>query len=684
MVQGQPWPRLRSAGALPRCVLASALPILILILAKASAPCAAVAQAAGAAHAQAVKPHIVFVLVDDNGWAGVGYNNPHISTPHLDALAAQGLKLTSQYVYKFCAPTRGSFLTGRYPYKLAATRANFIPWTLPDGTHLGYSMLPKKLKPAGYRSVHVGKWHQGLYTPAYTPVGRGFDASFGFLEGGEDHNTSRTFGDWCRKNEVDLSVGTRGAGGAPFPYTWPACTWTTLRSVALHNFYDPNSTDIARYNPFPAPLATEAACRDLCQNRIDCAGYSWRAAEPTPGNPNYHKCFLVSRDGGHHPASQAFVSALCVRDGAAMRNGTTIAARGSNGTYTGELFAEQAVRTVSEHGDGGAHDGVPLFLYYAMHNTHAPLEAPWSYVEPYARLYPADTRRSTFSGMVTYVDQAVANLTAALKDAGMWSNTLLIWTTDNGSPVSVGGSNHPLRGGKGSNWEGGTRVPAFVAGGFLPASQVGKTSDGMIHIADWHATICDLAGVDPSVGEPGAVSPLDGLSAWPWVSGAQAYSNRVEVVYDHRMFKNASDPSSVCLRVTTDAGEVRCANGALRVNQWKLVVGPEMQNGWFGWFSPNATTPINKTSPAMTDSACPPSNPCLFDLSASITEHQDVAGDVRYKAVLALMLKRFRALANEYHPPLDNPPVDLDGYCAAVALNGGFVGPWMNVTLDQL
>lgn len=97
---------------------------------------------------RAEKPNIIMVLVDDNGWAGVGYNNPHINTPHLDALAADGLKLTRHYVYQYCAPTRGSFLTGRFPYKLAATRANFIPWTLPDGTHLSYAMLPKKLKPA--------------------------------------------------------------------------------------------------------------------------------------------------------------------------------------------------------------------------------------------------------------------------------------------------------------------------------------------------------------------------------------------------------------------------------------------------------------------------------------------------------------------------------------------------------
>ena len=104
-------------------------------------------------------PHVFFVLTDDNGWAGVGYNNPFIQTPTLDALASDGLTLTSQYVYQFCAPTRGSFLTGRLPYRLASTKKNFIPWHMPDGTHLSYTMLPAKLKVANYTTVHIGKVH---------------------------------------------------------------------------------------------------------------------------------------------------------------------------------------------------------------------------------------------------------------------------------------------------------------------------------------------------------------------------------------------------------------------------------------------------------------------------------------------------------------------------------------------
>ena len=91
------------------------------------------------------------------------------------------------------APTRASLLTGRYPFHLAATRANLIPFTLPDATNITYTMLPKKLARAkNVVTAHIGKWHSGFHTMEYTPAGRGFNSSFGFLQGGEDHWTSRS------------------------------------------------------------------------------------------------------------------------------------------------------------------------------------------------------------------------------------------------------------------------------------------------------------------------------------------------------------------------------------------------------------------------------------------------------------------------------------------------------------
>ena len=116
---------------------------------------------ASAAAAAAASPHLIFILTDDLGYGIPGWGAPAdsgIRIPSIDALRADGLTLTSSYVYQFCSPSRGSFLTGRYPYKLPQTRCNFLPATIPDGTPLAYSMLPKKLKAASYKSHHIGKW----------------------------------------------------------------------------------------------------------------------------------------------------------------------------------------------------------------------------------------------------------------------------------------------------------------------------------------------------------------------------------------------------------------------------------------------------------------------------------------------------------------------------------------------
>ena len=86
------------------------------------------------------------------------YNNADIISPHINALAADGVKLTSHYVYRYCSPTRAALLTGRSPLALANVRENFIPITLPQGTDIGFTMLPERLATAGYISHQIGKW----------------------------------------------------------------------------------------------------------------------------------------------------------------------------------------------------------------------------------------------------------------------------------------------------------------------------------------------------------------------------------------------------------------------------------------------------------------------------------------------------------------------------------------------
>lgn len=109
------------------------------------------------------------------------YNNPDIVSPHINALAAGGVKLTSHYVYRYCSPTRAAFLVGRSTYKLLNIRENLLPAQIPQATDPRFTMLPKRLHEVGYYSYQVGKWHQGSAYRAWTPVGRGFDQSYGFL-----------------------------------------------------------------------------------------------------------------------------------------------------------------------------------------------------------------------------------------------------------------------------------------------------------------------------------------------------------------------------------------------------------------------------------------------------------------------------------------------------------------------
>ena len=157
------------------------------------------------------KPHIVFVFVDDWGYADVGFRNPAIKSPNFDMLASTGLLLDRHYVYRWCSPSRASLLTGRWPHHVH--QWNVDPPTSTLGLNLNITTLPTKLKQAEYATHIVGKWHQGFATSDYLPINRGFDSSSGFLSGSEDH-VNQTVGcvvDYWKDNAPDERNGTYDA-----------------------------------------------------------------------------------------------------------------------------------------------------------------------------------------------------------------------------------------------------------------------------------------------------------------------------------------------------------------------------------------------------------------------------------------------------------------------------------------
>ncbi|MEA3368026.1 MAG: sulfatase-like hydrolase/transferase, partial [Planctomycetota bacterium] len=135
------------------------------------------------AAASSARPNLLVILVDDLGWGDLSsYGAADLGSPHVDRLIASGCRFDRAYANcPVCSPTRAALLTGRYQDLVG------VPGVI--RTHLANSwgnliesipLLPQILKPAGYTSAIVGKWHLGLERPD-TPMDRGFDHFHGFL-----------------------------------------------------------------------------------------------------------------------------------------------------------------------------------------------------------------------------------------------------------------------------------------------------------------------------------------------------------------------------------------------------------------------------------------------------------------------------------------------------------------------
>lgn len=132
------------------------------------------------------KPNVVLILADDLGYGDLGFHGcQDIPTPRIDALAAGGVQFSSGYVSgPHCSPSRAGLITGRYQQRFGH---EFNPESTPRaleifGLSLDERTLPQRLKPAGYATGLIGKWHLG-FAPEFHPLERGFDEFFGFPGG---------------------------------------------------------------------------------------------------------------------------------------------------------------------------------------------------------------------------------------------------------------------------------------------------------------------------------------------------------------------------------------------------------------------------------------------------------------------------------------------------------------------
>ncbi|XP_067667935.1 arylsulfatase B-like [Haliotis asinina] len=383
------------------------------------------------------QPNIIFIVADDLGWNDVGFHNPTMITPNIDALADSGVIFNQSYVLPVCSPSRTAFMTGIYPFK--AGTQHFVIWKAqPVCVPLNFTFLPQYLKALGYSTHAIGKWHLGFCNWNCTPTFRGFDTYFGYYQAFEDYYT----------HEMDGYLDYR------------------------------DNTDV-------------------------------------------------------------------------VRNAT--------GEYSAFRFAREAVDIINNHDKSK-----PFFMYLPFQSVHAPIEVPQQYEDMYPDVVNIGRRK--FCGMVTALDEAVGNITRALQGQDVFDNTLIFFTADNGAELVQYGNNWPLRGGKHTLWEGGTRAVAFAHGAGI--TRTGYTYNGMFHAVDYVPTILAAAG-----GKPDA--SIDGVSQWDSIRMGLP-SKRTEFIYNLDDF---------FYPVTGHA--------AIRVGDMKLVDGyPGLYDNWYLPMNDTEDTPL--------------------------------------------------------------------------------------------
>jgi arylsulfatase B len=264
--------------------------------------------------------------------------------------------------------------------------------------------------------------------------------------------------------------------------------------------------------------------------------------------------------------------------------------------YTTQLLGDDAVKYINAQDSNK-----PFYLYLTFNAPHTPYQAPKEYIDRYANI--ADPMRGTYAAMVTCLDDEIGRVVAALDKKGLRDNTLILFHSDNGgtrnamfagvmadmSKLKIPCDNGPYHDGKGTLYEGGTRVCAFAnwPGHIKPGTVV-----DLIHAVDIYPTFAALAGASTA-----KCKPLDGLNVWDTIAEGKP-SPRTEIIYNVEPFR-----------------------GAVRQGDWKLV-----------W---RTLLPFNVE---------------LFDLRQDPSEKNNLAA--QYPDKVAALQRRLDELAKQSEKPL--------------------------------
>eukprot|EP00041_Stephanoeca_diplocostata_P029466 m.870442 g.870442 ORF g.870442 m.870442 type:complete len:534 (-) comp23566_c0_seq8:1823-3424(-) len=324
-----------------------------------------------------------------------------------------------------------------------------------------------------------------------------------------------------------------------------------------------------------------------------------------------------------------------------------------NLTYSTSVFTQRAVDIISSFSPTSEQ---PMFLYLPYQNVHWPLEAPDDYVAMFANTTGGNKERNMVCAMAKILDDGVGNVTQALKDAGIFDTTLVIFSSDNGGPTNgnegTASNNFPLRGGKNTIWEGGTRVVGAIAGPGIPAT--GATTFTKFHAADWMPTLVSMASGQNWANFVAKDEPPyqlgDGMDLWAVLSQG-ADSPR-----DWLLLECHPDPPQ--------GGTIGEHGNALIVGDMKIIklgqTHPEDENGNFPppgqdptkteyLMKCNAAGGVPRVGPASATECT--DQYCLFNITADPCEYHDLAKT--HPDVVQELLTRLKAFQATTVPPVE-------------------------------
>jgi arylsulfatase A-like enzyme len=196
-----------------------------------------------------------------------------------------------------------------------------------------------------------------------------------------------------------------------------------------------------------------------------------------------------------------------------LRNEEVIEAPAVQDTLT-QRYTDEAIKFISKN------KGRPFFLYLPHTMVHDPLHA--------SDAFRGKSANGRYGDAVEEIDWSTGRILKTLRDLKLDERTLVVFTSDNGASSNYGGSNSPLRGHKGTTWEGGMREPAIMWWpGRVPA---GRTCDEMAVTMDLLPTLASLAGTEPPTDRT-----IDGRNIWPLMAGHENAKSPHQAFYYYQI-----------------------------------------------------------------------------------------------------------------------------------------------------